>query len=341
MPRVNRLYPMSDRLSTVGQLFMVGFKGAYPEPDLLDFLRRHHIGGVILFGDNCQDHLRLREALAEIRTLYPEHSPPFVAVDQEGGRVCRIKGSPGEYRAPTEYGSRRRPHAFVEDYARSAEYLAYLGVNLNLAPVADIFLNEANDCLRDRCFGTDPAQVSEFVARAVSVSHRHRLLCCLKHFPGLGAAAIDPHQSSAKVDCDLPTWLARERQPFEVGIQAGADMIMTTHVLVPALDNVIATGSARVVSLLRDDLGFNGPVITDELSMSGAATLGDIGERAITAIQAGHDIVLFGQELELTREAFAQVMAAVESGRIETPRLLEAAERVARIKLRMGNMVCY
>jgi beta-N-acetylhexosaminidase len=322
----------------IGQLFVMGFPGEAPPTPFLSFVSEENIGGVILFADNCATHQAARQTI-EIVKHHMQRTPPFIAIDQEGGRVCRLKEAPVEYRAAAEYG-KGNVERFVEEYSRAAMYMDALGVNLNLAPVADIFLDADNSCLHDRCFSDDPATVARFVDAAVRVSRTYGLMSCLKHFPGLGAAVNDPHAQTAIAEYDEMTWQNREMLPFAAGVSAGADMIMTTHMLVPALDHTIVTGSEKILNdLVRNLLTFDGPIITDDLAMGGAAALGDIGERTVAAFNAGHDLLLFGQDYDASFRAYDYFVDAVKRGEITEARIRESLERVAGIKFKLGRSV--
>lgn len=332
---------MLEVIKQIGQLFVTGYPGEAPSEAFLKFLADEHIGGVILFAENCPTHLAARQHVETIRARCGDGAP-LVAIDQEGGRVCRLKGAPVEYRAASEYGKEKSPVRFAEQYSRAAVYMEALGININLAPVADIFLDPENSCLKDRCFGDTPEQVARFVDAAVTVSRTAGLLSCLKHFPGLGAAKNDPHKSISVASYDRLLWEQRERIPFAAGVAAGCDLIMTTHVRVRAFDNRIATGSDRVVAeLIRESLGFEGLVITDDLCMTGAAELGDIGERTVAAFNAGHDLLLFGQNLDASMQAYEFFRQAAERKEIDPERIQKSLNRLAGVKIKLGRPVLY
>lgn len=330
---------MTEIWKKAGQLFVVGFKGEKPANSFLQFLQEEEIGGVILFSDNCPTHQVARQNIEQIRACFPR-IVPLVAIDQEGGRVCRLKGAPVEYRAAAEYGLAREPEHFSEQYSRAAMYMEAMGINLNLAPVADIYSNPNNSVLRDRCFSDDPEIVAKFVEASVQVARSAGLLSCLKHFPGLGEAAIDPHHDVAQIEYDELVWEQREKIPFETGIAAGADLVMTTHVLLPGFDDQIVTGSEKIVSkLLRGELAFDGPVISDDLCMKGASALGDIGERTVAAFNAGHDLLLFGQDSDTSMQAFDYFCDAGRRGEIDPQRVMTSLDRIAGVKFRLGRSV--
>ncbi len=326
---------MREFTRQLGQLFIIGYPGPTPPAPWLAFVREERLGGTILFADNCPDYDTVRSAIDQFRTAAGTETP-FVAIDQEGGRVSRITTYPARINAAADYGREGNVEHFREDYRRSVGYLATLGFTVNLAPVADIELRSDNSCLDGRCFGTDPEMVAMFVRTAVETARGSGMLSCLKHFPGLGAATIDPHRATPEVDLDLLVWEQRERVPFAAGVAAGAELVMTTHLSTPALDKTIATGSSYIVNdLIRKHLGFEGPVITDDLSMDGAAPLGTLGERAIAAFNAGHDLLLFGQDYEPAMAAYDAFVDAVDRGEISAERVRRALQRVQGLRFRL------
>jgi len=330
---------MPDLSKRLGQLFIVGFPGAEPSTTFLNFISEENIGGVILFRDNCPTHEVTRYNIELIRNSVRGKSA-FIAVDQEGGRVCRILGAPAEFHAASEYATELGIEKYREDYSRSAVFLESLGVNLNLAPVCDLFLNRENKCLEGRCFGDVPEDVAEFVRVSVEVSRRSGLLSCLKHFPGLGDTAIDPHKATAEAEYDRLVWEQRERISFAAGVESGADLIMTTHMRLPNIDDVITTGSSKIVSsMIRKSLGFDGPVITDDLLMEGAESLGDYGERAVAAFRAGHDLLLFGQDLQRVMEAYDSFRDAYGREEIDRDQVSASLLRIAGLKFKLGKSV--
>ena len=325
----------------LGQLFMIGFEGKNPSDSFLDFLTEEQIGGVILFEENCLNYDTIKENINKIKSCYRVRAP-FIAIDQEGGRVSRIRGIPAEIPAASYYGSKNMIERFVEDYTHSAVYMESVGISLNLAPVADIFLNPENNCLRDRCFSDNPVQVAKFVEKSVEVARHNGLLCCLKHFPGLGAAEADPHQEIAEAHYDEKLWKEREIVPFLAGVRKGAEMIMTTHMRVPEIDDQIVTVSEKIINqFIRKHLKFEGPVITDSLVMKGASELGDLGEKAVKAFNAGHDILLFGQKLEEIIDAFDYFEEACRQGEISDERIESALQRISGIKLKLDSSVVH
>lgn len=325
----------------LGQLFMIGFEGKSPSDSFLNFLTEEQIGGVILFEENCPDYDTIKNNISKIKSCYRTRAP-FIAIDQEGGRVSRMRGIPAEIPAAYFYGKKNKIENFVEDYTHSAVYMESAGITLNLAPVADIFLNPENSCLSDRCFSDDPAKVARFVEKSVEVARHNGLLCCLKHFPGLGAAKADPHNEIAVAHYDEKLWKEREMIPFLAGVRKGAEMIMTTHMRVPEIDDQIVTVSEKIINkFIRQHLKFEGPVITDSLVMKGASELGDLGEISVKAFNAGHDILLYGQKLDDNIEAFDYFEDACRRGEISAERIESALQRISGIKLKLDSSVVH
>ncbi len=332
--KIRRTKAMYQQL---GQLFIIGFPGGEPSKSFLNFIAEEQIGGVIIFADNCATHLAARQNIELIRSVY-QAATPFIAIDQEGGRVCRLKGAPVEYRAASAYGEEGNLEHFAEEYSRAAVYMEALGINMNLAPVVDIAIDPENSCIKDRSFGSSPELVARFAAKSVQISKAHGLISCLKHFPGFGAAKNDPHLKTAIADYDDMLWEQREKVPFHAGIDAGADMIMTTHMRLPKIDTHIVTASPRIIhELIRKSLSFDGPVITDDLCMGGAVELGDPGERAVAAFNAGHDILLFGQQTELAMQAFDYFVDACKRGEVSPERIRTSLARIAGLKFKLGR----
>jgi beta-N-acetylhexosaminidase len=322
-------------IDQIGQLFIIGYEGARPSSEFLEFIESENIGGVILFEKNCTHHTVAEENIRKIISTARE--VPFIAVDQEGGRVCRFRGAPAEYASAEEYGRHNNLELFQEQFNRAAFYIRSLGINLILAPVADLNINRNNLCLAGRTFGSSPARVNPFIESAVRLANKAGLLSCLKHFPGLGAASDDPHRQVARSDYDLQTFLNREALTFKTGIDAGADMVMTTHMLLPNIDKLLTTESEMILQLLlRDKLNFDGIAITDDLLMKGADELGNYGERALKAFNAGHDILLFGQNFLAVKEAVGYIKDACKNGKINEDRLELSLNRISGVKSKLA-----
>ncbi|SYZ74835.1 putative Beta-D-glucosidase [Candidatus Zixiibacteriota bacterium] len=321
-------------IERLGQLFITGFDTEKPSDEFLEFIGKEGIGGVILFEPNCNPHSLAEDSIKQIQSV--SAVTPFIGVDQEGGRVCRFRGVPAEYEAPSIYGEKENLELFTEHYERAVYYLNSLGINLVFGPVADLNLNKANACIKGRTFGQNPAKVIPFIDEAVRLAGRAGIISCLKHFPGFGAACNDPHQKMAVAKYDFQTFVNREALTFKAGIAGGADMIMTTHMILSAFDDYPVTVSELIIrKLLRETLDFDGIAITDDLLMGGAEELGPVGERALKAFQAGHDMLLFGSDFRAAREALQYFKKAYRNGHVDKSRVGVSLDRISGIKSKL------
>lgn len=322
----------------IGELFVIGFPGERPPSPWWSFVRDERIGGVIYFEESCRDHQEFRRLTEEVREMVRPRTT-LAAIDQEGGRVCRLKGAPAEYRAAAEYGRTNDLLHFAEEYRRSTGYLESLGINCNLAPVADLELVKDNPALIGRTFGDDPHEISPYITRSIEVAHESGILACVKHFPGLGAAKIDPHVAVSRASYDFEDWRHREAIPFRAAIAAQVDLVMTTHLILEKVDSRPATVSnVYVKEWLRKSLGYEGAVVTDDLTMQGAEDAGTVGERTVEAFLAGHDVLLFGREFERAMEAYDYFIDCYERGEIDPALVRHSLQRIAGLKYKLDRV---
>ena len=283
------------------------------------------LGGVTLFADNVRDADGVAELTAALRALAPEL---LVSVDEEGGDVTRLEAARGSsFPGNLALGVVDDVELTREVAAAIAAALARAGVNLNLAPVADVNTNPRNPVIGVRSFGADAALVARHVAAFVEGTQRQGVAACAKHFPGHGDTAVDSHRALPVVGGDLETALA----PFGAAIAAGVQAVMTAHVVVPGFGEAPATISRELLTgLLREQLGFRGLVVSDALEMGALSSTTGVEEGAVQAIAAGVDALCLGRRVgeDGAGAVLAALVAAVESGRLAAERLAEAAARV-------------
>jgi beta-N-acetylhexosaminidase len=304
-----------------------GFPG-YEAPEWVRRRLSEGLGGVCLFGWNVRDVEQVAELTAALRAEYP---PVLVSTDEEGGDVTRLEVSTGSS-FPGSWAL-----GVVDDVTVTAEVAAAIGslcaragVNLDLAPCADVNSNPANPVIGIRSFGADPELVGRHVAAFVQGLQRCRVAACAKHFPGHGDTAQDSHHELPRAEGDLETAL----RPFRAAIDAGVQAIMTAHVVVPSVDELPATVSRRLLTdLLRREFGFDGLVITDALEMRGLADTVGVEEGAVRALEAGADALCLGHDLadEAVESVCGAIMDAVSAGRLTLDRLAESCRRVTRV----------
>ena len=322
----------------VGQMMAASFAG----PSITEGLRRliidQKVGTVLIFGDNFTDAASLRRLTAELQRLGREAglpAPLLVAVDEEGGRVMRIHDGVTALPSELELGA-RGAQAVRQAVADNASGLHALGIQLNLAPVADLRSNPADAVIGDRSFGGDPAAVGPLVAAAVGGLHDGGVAATLKHFPGLGGAAGDPHSVMPTDPESLDRWIATQARSFQAGIDAGADAVMTTAVVVPGLDpsgTPALFSRAVVTGLLRERLQFQGVIVTDGLGMGGITMLYGLPDATIAAVRAGNDLVLLNSaDAGYQASAIDAVKQQVRAGAIPMDQVQASAARVIALR---------
>lgn len=327
----------ADKMSlrdAVGQMFMVGIGGTEPDYYIEKMVRERNIGGVILFGHNMVGEEQTRALVSSLQELSVSTEPGIpllVAVDHEGGIVSHapwVSGAPSAMRLG-QSGDPQRVRSTAESIGRQ---LREAGVNTNLAPVVDTGFGAA---IGERSFGTDPQLVARMGAAAVRGFEAAGIVSSAKHFPNHGPATEDSHVGLPVVDHDLETVLAHDLPPFRAAVRAGVPMVMVGHLLYPAIDpDLPASMSPEAIRLLRDELGFDGVVVTDDLNMAGARRGGTVADAAVEAVSAGADLLIVGATPEEQAAAYRAVVSAVESGEIPRERIDEAVERVMRLKER-------
>ena len=302
------------------------------------------LGGICLFGSNLTGSLSdVTGLVREIRSRRPS---ALVATDEEGGDVTRLHTRTA---SPV-------PGAAVLGAVDSVELtrsvglavgaeLASVGIDLDLGPVADVNSNPDNPVIGTRSFGADPDLVARHVAAWVDGLQSAGVGACVKHFPGHGDTGQDSHLTLPVLTASAEVVRRRELVPFAAAVEAGAASVMTSHILVPAVDPALpATLSAPVLALLREELGYDGAIVSDALDMAGASASRGIPEAAVLALAAGCDLLCIGPDkpASLVREIQSAVVDAVSSGRLPLTRLSEAAARVARIPrgVRDGRARC-
>ena len=210
-------------------------------------------------------------------------------------------------------------------------YLKAYGIDLDFAPVADVNTNPDNPIIGDRAFSEDPQQAAELVSAAVKGFHDGGVLCCLKHYPGHGDTAEDSHKDLAVTQKDWQQLLDCELVPFRAGIDAGADLVMAGHIAAPGVtgEDTPASMSPELLESLRQELEFDGVIVTDSLAMEGITKQYSPAQAAVLAVQAGADILLMPDDLA---ESFDAVVAAVEEGTIPESRVEESVARILALK---------
>jgi beta-N-acetylhexosaminidase len=318
----------------------VGFTGATTRDAPLDALRAFSPGALILFARNAGPIEELRELVAALRDVA---SPsPLIAVDQEGGRVERIRDGVAALPSAMAVGATHDPALAERLGTLIGRDLAALGIDVDLAPVADLSLQPCSTVVATRSYGDDPARVAELVIAFARGLERGGVAAALKHFPGHGSTSEDSHVALPRVTAGAAELRARDLVPFARAIaERTASIVLTAHVIVDAFDaERPATLSPAVLSgLLRGELGYDGVIATDCLEMDAIANGTGTVRGAVEALAAGADLLFISHRLELAHAAADAIVRAVNDGEIPLARLQEAHARVHALRERFARRI--
>ena len=334
----------------IGEMLIVHFYGTSFNEEANQFIKQLHVGGFIYYNwsnpfTTQAEITILNKALQHVAKTTKHNTPLFIAVDQEGGRIIRLKEGFTLFPSQQDIASYYTPN-----YARASAYitgqeLLSVGVNTNFAPVVDVNNNPLNKVIGSRSFSHDPMIVTAFAKQALLGYRNAGILATLKHFPGHGDVTIDSHIDLPIINKTLSELESCELYPYKE-LQADTDMIMTAHLFLPALDKIHCATISKLIlqDLLRESLGFKGLIISDSLIMEGLIKqTSSIDEAAILAIEAGCNILILGGKLldkesdnELTIQDVARIhhtlMQAVLSGRLSQKQIDDSVQKILEIK---------
>ncbi len=320
---------------SIGQLFMVGFLGTSVTAGLRAFIKEYKPGGVILFSRNLESVEQIVQLTNDLQACSP-HSPLLISIDQEGGRVSRLPNGFTIFPPCAVLGQCNSTELAYAAAATIAKELRAVGINMNMSPVLDVNSNLDNPVIGDRAFGATPDVVCELaMANAAGLQDNH-VVACGKHFPGHGDTNADSHKELPVVEAARERLEAVEFPPFRRAVEQGIATIMTAHVLYKSLDEQLpATLSPTIIDqFLRQELQYDGVVLTDDLEMHAIVDHYGIGDAAVRAFVAGCDVLLICKDRDREVAAFEAVEQAVASGAISLDRLNRSAVRIARVKQR-------
>ncbi len=318
----------------IGQMLIVGIHGDRLNDDSAYLLSEFQIGGVVLFDrnmDNKEQVTRLTRQLQERAEKSGMNLPLFIALDEEGGVVSRMTDELTAPPSQLSIGQNGVPDDAKDWAIKIAKELKAIGINVNFAPVADVGSSDS------RSYSDNPEVVAAFLQGAVSGYESEKFIYCLKHFPGLGRGEIDTHLDSSVVGASREE-LEKDLLPFRKIIERGRPdnyFIMVSHLTYSALDeeNPASISPVIISGILRDELGYNGVVITDDMEMGAVSKYNGFGDLGVKAVQAGADIVLICHEYEHEIEIYNALLRAVESGIISEERINSSVLRIVKTKL--------
>jgi beta-N-acetylhexosaminidase len=320
----------------LGQMVIVEFYGATLNSDLAQMIQGNRIGGVLI--ENKNGNAQTRDQLVTLNKAMQgrAHIPLFISTDFEGGVVNELRLITGERQSESAIGATGNPQVAYNAGHSAASDLAALGLNVNFMPIVDVLTNPNNPGLPMRTFGSDPTLVTNMGRAYLKGLTDGGVVGCLKHFPGLGSANLDPHFSLPYMNRSLATLSAVDLVPYRTMINEGiVPMVMVTHILNPQLDPKLPTSlSPNVVTkLLRDQLHFNGVIISDTLWMGGISNTYSLAQAAVLAVNAGTDLLLGPRGLADTQNMIFGLHQAVMNGQISVAQINASVQRILELKL--------
>lgn len=331
----------------IGQLFMVSVysldsSGSKSQTKVTTAMKKtmkkYPVGGILLFSKNVESEKQLKQLTQDLQNA--SHVPLFIAADEEGGTVSRIASklpdSVTQYPQAREIGETYTDQQIAKMGKEQSKQLKALGINMNLAPVADVLSNEDNTEIGNRSFGSDAKEVASIVKTLVKSMQKQQISATLKHFPGSGDALGDTHRGAVETKQTIQELRKKEFLPFESGMNADADAVMVSHLI---LTNVTdekepCSLSERVISdILRDEMEYDGLILTDAMNMNSITDNYSSGEAAVKAVKAGVNIVVMPEDLG---QAFKAVKSAVKNGKIKESVVDKAVRRIIYTKLKRG-----
>jgi beta-N-acetylhexosaminidase len=320
----------------IGQLIVVGFEGKELSEELSDSFSKEPFAGFILFKRNIESVEGVRRLIKELRAFYPKAFPPILAVDEEGGRVSQIGHLVSVPPAASRIGSTENAK-FAFFHARdTAQKLKWFGFNVVFAPVLDVNDEPDNPVIGDRSYGDKPELVSSLGTAVLKGFSDIGIIPTAKHFPGHGSSTTDSHKELPVINHPAERWYTFEFLPFREAIEAGVRIVMMGHIACPGLtedERLPASFSSRVVQkILRDELGFDGVVITDALEMNAAARHMATGVGPEECLRAGCDLLLYAHGGEVALRARETLLKAVREKRLTEARLDKSLRRILTLR---------
>jgi beta-N-acetylhexosaminidase len=324
---------MTDIRTLAAGVVCVGFDGPRIEPQLEAVLRETPFAGLILFARNVESLEQTRALTDRIREILRS---PIIAIDQEGGRVARLRDNVEELPAMLALAATGDTELAQRAGAQLAFDLRRAGVNVDYAPVLDLMMMRMNTVIGARAFGDEPEQVIRFADAFARGLRSQGIVPTFKHFPGHGSTEVDSHLDLPAIDLDEQTFRTRDLAPF-AALLPGAEALMTAHIIVRSLDAAnSATISQKILTdVLREEIGFGGVCFTDCMQMDAIAKGIGTTEGAVQAVIAGADCVLISHSIDLALESIDRIVEAVESGRLSRERLEEAYARVQTLRAKL------
>lgn len=330
--KVDQIVESMSQTEKLGQMVMIGIQETKVDDDSLYMLNQYHMGGVILFDRNMENPEQVKQLTSDLQAQSNEKVPLFIGIDEEGGDVVRMAEKLTPPPSQKEIGATGDIEQAKTWAIKTAKSLKDMGINVNFAPVADVGSNDK------RSYSTDTNTVIDFVRAATKGYQQENIIYSLKHFPGIGKGRVDSHVDSSSIDVAKEVLMTEDIIPFKTIIDENDPndyFILVSHLKYPALDEEYpASLSSKIMTdLLRNELGYKGIIITDDMEMGAVANHNDFRSIGVKAVKAGADIVLVCHEYEHQQEVYLGLLDAVNSGEISQERIDESVKRIIKVKL--------
>lgn len=330
--KVDQIVASMSQTEKLGQMVMIGIQGRKVDDDSLYMLHQFHMGGVILFDRNMESPEQVKQLTSDLQAQSNEKVPLFIGIDEEGGDVVRMAEKLTPPPSQKEIGATGDIEQAKTWAIKTAKSLKDMGINVNFAPVADVGSNDK------RSYSTDANTVIDFVRAATKGYQQENIIYSLKHFPGIGKGKVDSHIDSSSIDVVKEVLMTEDILPFKTIIDENEPndyFILVSHLKYPALDEEYpASLSSKIMTdLLRNELGYKGIIITDDMEMGAVANHNDFRSIGVKAVKAGVDIVLVCHEYQHQQEVYLGLLDAVNSGEISQERIDESVKRIIKVKL--------
>lgn len=330
--KVDKTVASMSQTEKLGQMVMIGIQGTKVDDDSLYMLNQYHMGGVILFDRNMDSPEQVKQLTSDLQAQSNEKVPLFIGIDEEGGDVVRMAEKLTPPPSQKEIGATGDIEQARTWAIKTAKSLKDMGINVNFAPVADVGSNDK------RSYSTDTNTVIDFVRAATKGYQQENIIYSLKHFPGIGKGKVDSHVDSSNIDVVKEVLMTEDIIPFKTIIDENDPndyFILVSHLKYPALDEEYpASLSSKIMTdLLRNEFGYKGIIITDDMEMGAVANHNDFRSIGVKAVKAGADIVLVCHEYEHQQEVYLGLLDAVNSGEISQERIDESVKRIIKVKL--------
>lgn len=341
LPTVPEKDPIEEQIKLMsldeklGQMVLVGLNGYVVDNDARQMIESYHVGGFILYGSNVESQEQLLALTNSLKSINAASKLPLlISVDEEGGRISRMPKELKNIPTNKEIGKLNNQEFSYKIGELLAEEIKAFGFNMNFAPVLDINSNPKNPVIGDRAFGSDEKVVSDLGVQTMKGIEASGVIPVVKHFPGHGDTSVDSHVGLPSVDNDLERLKSFELIPFVNAIENGADVVMAAHILMLKIDgeNPATMSKTIITDILREQMNFDGVVITDDMTMGAIVENYEIGAASVKSVEAGSDIILVAHGHDNALAVLKKMKEAVEQGLVSEERINQSVYRILKLK---------